>query len=365
MGMPSVQISFSEKAITAVQRGNNGIVALLLKDKSVQKITESDSGATTDVEVVEIETATDIPSTISEENQKQIANALIGYSNPPKEVVAVIINNEVATYTEALKKLETIKFNYLAIPTVETDEQTQTVVTWIKEQRENDRLVKAVLPNTAADTEGVVNFATEKVYINNTEYTTEQYCSRIAGLLAGTDMSISATYAPLPELTDCTRLSKKDKDNAVDAGKFIIWHDGEKVKTGRAVNSLVTTNAKKGDSFKKIKIVDTMDLIKDDIKKTAQDSYLGKYPNTYNNKCLLMAAIQTYFDSLIASNILASATVNIDVAANRTYLKGRGEDVSSMSDDDLKQANTGSTVFLTAKISILDAIEDIVLPIEI
>ena len=87
MGMPSVQISFSEKAITAVQRGNHGIVALLLKDKSVQKITESDSGATTDVEVVEIETATDIPLTISEENQKQIANALIGYSNPPKEVV--------------------------------------------------------------------------------------------------------------------------------------------------------------------------------------------------------------------------------------------------------------------------------------
>ena len=73
MGMPSVQISFSEKAITAVQRGNHGIVALLLKDKSVQKITESDSGATTDVEVVEIETATDIPLTISEENQKQIA----------------------------------------------------------------------------------------------------------------------------------------------------------------------------------------------------------------------------------------------------------------------------------------------------
>lgn len=146
------RLAFQKRLSRQYSVGNNGIVALLLKDKSVQKITESDSGATTDVEVVEIETATDIPLTISEENQKQIANALIGYSNPPKEVVAVIINNEAATYTEALKKLETIKFNYLAIPTVETDEQTQTVVTWIKEQRENDRLVKAVLPNTAADT---------------------------------------------------------------------------------------------------------------------------------------------------------------------------------------------------------------------
>ena len=365
MGMPSVQISFSEKAITAIQRGDKGIVALILKDKSVNKITESSDGATTEVEVVNIETATDIPVTISEANQRQIANALIGYTNAPKEVVVVLINDEAANYNEALKKLETIKFNYLAIPTVETDGQIQTVATWIKEQRDNDRLVKAVLPNASVDMEGVINFATEKVYINDTEYTAEQYCSRIAGLLAGTAMSISATYAPLSELTDCTRLSKKDMDKAVDAGKFIVWHDGEKVKVGRAVNSFVTTNAEKGDSFKKIKIVDTMDLIKDDIKKTAQDSYLGKYPNIYNNKCLLVAAIQAYFDLLIASGILSSATVDIDVAANREYLKGRGEDVSNMSDDDLKQANTGSTVFLIAKIGILDAIEDIVLPIEI
>lgn len=365
MGMPSVQISFSEKAITAIQRGDKGIVALILKDKSVNKITESSDGATTEVKVVNIETATDIPVTISEANQRQIANALIGYTNAPKEVVVVLINDEAANYNEALKKLETIKFNYLAIPAVETDGQIQTVATWIKEQRDNDRLVKAVLPNASVDMDGVINFATEKVYINDTEYTAEQYCSRIAGLLAGTAMSISATYAPLSELTDCTRLSKKDMDKAVDAGKFIVWHDGEKVKVGRAVNSLVTTNAEKGDSFKKIKIVDTMDLIKDDIKKTAQDSYLGKYPNVYNNKCLLVAAIQAYFDLLIASGILSSATVDIDVAANREYLKGRGEDVSNMSDDDLKQANTGSTVFLIAKISILDAIEDIVLPIEI
>lgn len=365
MGMPSVQISFSEKAITAIQRGDKGIVALILKDKSVNKITESSDGATTEVEVVNIETATDIPVTISGANQRQIANALIGYTNAPKEIVVVLINDETANYNEALKKLETIKFNYLAIPTVETDGQIQTVATWIKEQRDNDRLVKAVLPNASVDMDGVINFATEKVYINDTEYTAEQYCSRIAGLLAGTAMSISATYAPLSELTDCTRLSKKDMDKAVDAGKFIVWHDGEKVKVGRAVNSFVTTNAEKGDSFKKIKIVDTMDLIKDDIKKTAQDSYLGKYPNIYNNKCLLVAAIQAYFDLLIASGILSSATVDIDVAANREYLKGRGEDVSNMSDDDLKQANTGSTVFLIAKIGILDAIEDIVLPIEI
>lgn len=45
--------------------------------------------------------------------------------------------------------------------------------------------------------------------------------------------------------------------------------DGEKVKVCRAVNSFVTTTGTKGESFKKIKVVDTMDMIKDDIRLTA------------------------------------------------------------------------------------------------
>jgi hypothetical protein len=36
-----------------------------------------------------------------------------------------------------------------------------------------------------------------------------------------------------------------------------------------------------------------------------------------------------------------------------------------MTEDDIKKANTGSFVYLTATVSIVDAIEDIVLPITI
>jgi hypothetical protein len=63
--------------------------------------------------------------------------------------------------------------------------------------------------------------------------------------------------------------------------------------------------------------------------------------------------------------VLQSYELEIDIEANRKYLKDKGEDVDSMSDDEIKMANTGSNVYLTAKISILDAIEDIVLPISI
>ena len=163
------------------------------------------------------------------------------------------------------------------------------------------------------------------------------------------------------EVPNLTAYAKR----CVDAGKHIVGFDGEKVKTARGVNSLKTLTGDKGASFQKIKIVDAMDMITDDIRMTAEDNYLGKYANSYDNKCLLISAIGSYFDQLIADGVLESASVAIDVEANRNYLKGKGVNVEAMSDDDIKKANTGSYVYLKATIKILDAIEDIVLPITI
>jgi hypothetical protein len=108
-----------------------------------------------------------------------------------------------------------------------------------------------------------------------------------------------------------------------------------------------------------------MDIIANDIRMTAEDNYLGKYPNTYDNKCLLISAIGNYFDGLVSENVLQRWSLDIDVEANKRYLTGKGVDVSAMTDQDIKEANTGSYVYLTAKLSILDAIEDITLAITI
>jgi hypothetical protein len=63
--------------------------------------------------------------------------------------------------------------------------------------------------------------------------------------------------------------------------------------------------------------------------------------------------------------VLESASIGIDVEANRAYLKGKGVDVDAMSDDDVKKANHGSYVYLKPTIMLLDAIEPIVCPIAI
>lgn len=364
-GMPSISITFTEVAATAIKRGERGIIATILKESTVP----------TDP-VISCQSASDIPGTLTTANKKALALALKGYINTPKKVIAYIIPATVipegetdpvnnTDYSDALDYFKTIKFDYLFIPTVATDNKTSDIVSYVATERTNNKLIKAILPNTVADKEGIINFTTTKLYEGDTEYTTAEACARIAGIIAGTPINISCTYATIPEMTDCTRLTKAQMDAAVNAGQLIAWFDGEKVKLGRGVNSLTTLTSEKNTQFQKIKIVDAMDMIATDIRMTAEDNYLGKYANSYDNKCLLISAIGNYFDQLIMDDVLQSATIEIDIDGNRSYLKGKGVDVDKMTDQEIKEANTGSYVFLKATLSILDAIEDIVLPITI
>lgn len=385
MGAPSINISFIEKAISAITRGERGIVMLWVKDTLPAPA----------INPVTVITESDIPDSLKDSTAEQVKLAMIGYINAPKKVLVYCMgiadDAEAAAvesgYKKAMAASETIKFDYLAVPTAETDNKAQDIATWIKTMRTvNKKKIKAVLPNTAADNEGVINFTTAKSIKTESrngkdgaretvdiEYTAEQYCARIAGLIAGTPMTIACTYAPLPELSDCTRLS--DINTPVDKGELIIYHDGEKVKVVRGVNSFITTVDGKVDSFKKIKIVEAMDMINDDIVKTAQDSYLGKYPNTYSNKCLLISAISAYFAQLKKDGIVSSYSVSLDAEAIRNYLKGKGlqatlddgtvKAVDECSDEEIITADTGTFVFLTGNVKILDAIEDITMPIYI
>lgn len=423
MGAPSINISFIEKAITAVARGERGIVMLWVKD-SLPAAAKNPITVTTE---------SDIPEGLGEGTVEQVKLAMLGYVNAPKKVLVYCMGipenkpGDVANgeenepgdvadreenepggesslagegdspasensgvekgYKQAMEASETIRFDYLAVPGVETDGKAQDVAAWVKSMRGNKKKkVKAVLPNTAADNEGVINFTTGQSIkaetvtgkdgqkeVKEKVYTAEQYCARIAGLIAGTPMDIACTYAPLMELSDCTRLT--DIDTPVDKGEFILFHDGEKVKVVRGVNSFVTTVDGKGGSFKKIKIVEAMDMINDDIVKTAQDSYLGKYANTYSNKCLLITAISGYFAQLKRDGIVNRYSVGLDAKAIRLYLKERGlqatldngtvKDTDECSDEEIITADTGTNVFLIGNAKILDAIEDINMPIYI
>lgn len=355
MGLPSIDIVFKTKAGDAVARSQKGVVALIVKDSK-------QNGP------LMLTGAGQAPTALGKGNQEYIKRAFTGYVNQPRKVLCYVLPSAAESLADALAWLATQSFDYLAGPPEATEQEAAELAAWVKARRVNDAAIcKAVLPNVAADSEAVINFAAEGIRVGSEVYTAAQYCSRIAGLLAGTPMTISCTYAPLPEVSDVTRLTREEMDAAVDAGKLILFHDGEKVKVARGVNSLLTTTAEKGAAFQKIKVVEAVDMIQSDIRQTAQDAYIGKYPNSYDSKCILITSIQSYFTSLEQAGILqtGASSVGIDLEAQRAYLESRGTDTSSLSEQELKEANTGDKVFLAATVKILDAIEDISLNITI
>lgn len=389
LGMPSVTISFEEAGIEAINRSQRGIVALLLEEsqdtitKLLQDHTIKSSDGKTETAVKAIKnpfvvyTSDDIPSELSDDNRDYITKALIGYVTAPYRLKVYLMatnteaDSEADKFADALKTLATDRWDYLAIPTITTT-QCESVATWLKTNRENKhKRSKVVLPGYAGDYEGVVNFSNTTVKTASKTYTGAQYTPRIAGLIAGTPLTISATYAPLSEVIDCDRYTADENDEKVNKGEFFIWYDGEKFKMSRAMNSLVTTTQGKLEAYQTIKSVDIMDAIYDDIKKTAQDSYIGKYANDYDNKQLLITAIMGYFKELEVGRLLQKgySTLDIDVEAVKNYQLQHGnytqDELADMDDLTIKKLDTKKLVFLRAKIKILDAMEDIVLPIDI
>ena len=387
LGMPSVNIAFIEAGIEAIKRSQRGIVALLLEEDAdtVTKLLTDHTAADgkTTIKAIKnpfvVYTTDDIPDELSDDNKDYITKTLIGYVKAPYRVKVYMMNKvteesanaSADKFADALKTLATDRWDYLAIPTIATA-QCESVATWLKTNRENKgKRSKVVLPGYAADYEGVINFSNTKIVTASKTYTGAQYTPRIAGLIAGTPLTISATYAPLSEVIDCDRYTADENDEKVNNGEFFVWFDGEKFKMSRAMNSLVTTTQSKLEAYQTIKSVDIMDAIYDDIKKTAQDSYIGKYTNDYDNKQLLISAIMGYFKELEDGRLLQKdySEVDINVEKVKNYQLQHGlytkEELADMDDLTIKKLDTKKQVHLTAKIKILDAMEDIDLPINI
>jgi len=355
--MPSVSITFSEAASTAIVRSQKGVVALILRDAALTGQTFS------------LASNKQIPATLGAANQAAVMRTFLGYeavsgsANPPKKVLLYIMGaaDVIASDSAALVWLATQSFDYLAGPSDLTAEEAAILKTWVLAQRaDNHAIYKAVLPDVAADDPAIINVTTNGTVVGTDTFDAAAYCGRIAGLLAGAPMTISATFAPMSEATDVERLTQAERDDAVGAGKFIWWWDGEKVKTGRSVNSFQTTTTAKGDDWKYIKIVELLDMIDHDLRQAAQDSYIGKYSNTYANKQLLVSAIQDYLQTLADGGLIESGFVcGIDVDAQEAYLQSQETDTSAMTEQEIKQANTGTWVFIAVTIKPINAIEDI------
>lgn len=356
MGLPEILIEFKTKAETAVRRSENGIVAVILADssKTGDEFLSYSYNYETDI----------VKSHWTAANLDYLNKIFMG---GPKRVIVERIefgDGFREAFDNALARLKNKTWNWLTFPGLA--KQSNGIVTelqnWIIQQRAAKKTFKAVLPcsavNIKPNNEGIVNFSTEGIKVGTRTYSSCEYCCRIAGLLAGLSMTESATYQVLAEVDGITESVTPDVD--IDAGKFILINDGEKVKVGRGINSLSVLSGDKTEDMKKIKIIEGMDLMRDDIRSAFENNYIG-INNSYDNKIMFVAAINQYFDGLVRQGVLygeADNSADIDVEAQRDWLSQK-YDISDYTDDQIRKAKTGSYVFVIAQVTFCDAIEDL------
>ena len=349
MGLPIIDISFKQLAKSAVIRSQRGIVALILKDTTKASLTVFDEG--------------DIPSGLTKANQGLIKDVLKG--SPNKIELFVLGSGD--NISEALTYFEGVEFNLMCMPSAETSDVT-AIKAFIKKM--ND-VVKykcdAILANEEADSEAIINYTADDIVVGGKSVTTANHTARIAGLIEGTPLHQSITFATLSDVDAIENLTKEQADTRIDNGELILVREMGKVRIARGVNSLTSLTDVKGNAFQKIKLRKILNLIHNDLRRVIVEKYIGKVPNNYDNKCVLITEIKNYLDELATEQLIEKVnTVGIDLIAQKKWLKDNTNlDVNAMTEQEIKEANTQSNVFIAISLKVVDAMEDIVIAVEI
>ncbi len=352
MGLPEIVISFKKKASAAISRSTRGMAAVLLQDNTAEQF---------------LTPCTRWKDVKQNEWTKESLKALkLLFKGGPRQVLVVRMLQADGAYdlSETLKQIMHINIDYLCYPGYQTND-LGTLRDFIAEAHEKGKKIKMVLPGVEADNMHIINLATSFVtakWIDEEDtvtYTGAEYCCRIAGILAGLPLTQSCTYYVLDEIVDAD--IPEDPDAEIDAGKLIIVFDGEKYKIGRGVTSLQTVTQETPEDYKKIKIVEGMDVIRHDIFSTFEGNYVGKVVNSYDNKQIFVGAINDYLRVMQNAILDAEAENAVQVSAegNRQYLEEHGTDTEDMTEQELKEVNTGSYMILEGVCTFLDAAEDL------
>ena len=346
MGLPSIEIIFKQLAVTAVKRSQLGIVGLIVKESTKQwdrKVYKDITDIKTDDYSAEV-----------------LPLIKDSFEYTPNKVV--VFNVKDGTLSDTLKKVAQERINWLGLAYDGKDGDTATLVSWIKSVRKAGKTYKAVVfKATKPDNKGIVNLMNDKVTFvdNRGEVEGWQYVPTILGMLAGLPMTRSATSFLCGNLKEVAIFD--EIDDVIDKGGFCLYKDEGDIRVARGCTSLEEITQDETEDMKDIIIIESMDLMRDDIYSTFK-KWIGKYKNKYDNQVLFFTAINAYFKELEKEDILDKEYDNyseVDVEAQRLAWLGVGKkEVEDWDDEKIKKLTFKKKVFMKANIKILNAVED-------
>ena len=352
---PSINILFKTLATTAIQRSALGILCMVVKDttwtgdkwvtlKTIADISQDDVDAKT-YSLILLANKTYVPGKI-----------LIRFQGKTEDVPGTIVWEDIA---DILAEINVRKINWLACPNANELEDT-TIVTYVKQAFGTEMIKKTIKYVSSyannSDHAAIVELANTGTYKSSLgDFTAQEYTVAIAGAIAGCPLNRSLDNEIMKDLISVT-------DFTPVLGKFSLYNDNGVVRVNYAVNSKTTFDSIWKKDTRKIKVVEGMCLVVDDIRDTFKNYWLGKYINNYDNKMAFCSNITKVYFKELEPNVLSpdyDNYVDINVEAQKQYIIVDGLDPTEMTELEVRKYPTGDSVFLAGDLRFSDTMANL------
>lgn len=352
--LPNIDIVFKQKAVTAVQRSERGVLCVIVKD------TQQETGIKKFVykRLADV-TKTDY-TTVNYDALKRAFDVAVNK-------VYVLRCSEASELSDIVKELDKVKFNYVCTNVKALQQELANQVVQYNKDNQGHKCVCVASELTTADSKYVINLkGSGGTLKDGTRVKAEDYLIRIASTLCNLPMNRSLTYYVFEDLAswDDTYLTTEAPIGKwISDGWLTLINDDDEVKCGRAINSLHTFTSTDTEDMSYIIIVEAMNLIIEDIYTTFKDYYVGKYKNTLSNQRLFITSVNAYFRQLMREEVLDDSYDNhsyIDIESQRlAWLEIGKTEAEDWDDNKVQEMSFRTTVFLAGDAKISNAMEDL------
>lgn len=340
MSLPTITVTFRERAETAIARSARGILCIIVKETSASVKTYTSAAS---IEATRYTAA----------NLAAIKRAFA--DTAPRKVVVVAKNTAPTT-----AELDAQMFSWLCSTETAYQSTVSDYVTAYNAKLEHVRQINACIVPTSGGGEDTPDIVGDHHVIVAPHTVTEQgggsvamaaFLPRIAAALCACPITESVTYKALPGVESFTAVSVTDK-------MVYLVKDDEAVRIARGVYA----------DGSKIAVTEAKDIIREDVVLTFKNQFLGKKRNSAANQMLFCSAVLGYLNGLAEQSVInpdGEISVDIDTEAMRDAWEAEGVDVTGLTDAQVRNKPYKSTVFVRARCTILDVIEDLTFVVEL
>ncbi|MGL5745805.1 MAG: phage tail sheath protein [Cetobacterium sp.] len=329
---PTFEVLFTTLAKVAIQKGERGILCIILEDETSENKWET------------LKTLSDVTEELFTKENVQLVTTAYEVFSPSKVLVRRWKDTE--PIGDVLKEIENRKISQLCFPTA-TNLDDNTVTMWAKSEANKRNVVYVTAQADLSDSCKVVELNNKIVKHKLIEnYTPQMFTVMVAGAIAGCPLNRSLDQAVFANIVEVDFVEPVK-------GKFTIYEDDERFRVVQAQNSKTTFDDVLDSDARYIKIFEGMTIVMLDIQDAFKNYWCGLYMNNYDNKRAFCDNVTKVYFAELAPNVLSpdfENYIDIDVEANRRYIVTQGEDPDTMSETEIKTYPTGGDVFLTGKV---------------